>query len=60
MIALLQNTSIEALVMVLLIYKGHTLNKEYVIDILVEQEIIMELKAIEGLLPVHEAQSLAI
>lgn len=52
----MRNTSIEALVMVPLIYKGYTLNKEYVIDILVEQEIIVELKAIEGLLPVHEAQ----
>jgi GxxExxY protein len=39
-----------------LIYKGHLLNKDYVIDILVENEIILELKAIECILPVHEAQ----
>jgi GxxExxY protein len=32
------------------------LNKDYVIDILVEDEIILELKAIERILPVHEAQ----
>lgn len=37
-------------------YKGHLLNKDYVIDILVESEIILELKAIEAILPVHEAQ----
>ena len=37
-------------------YKGYPLNKDYVIDILVESEIIVELKAVEVLLPVHEAQ----
>lgn len=39
-----------------LIYKGYLLNKDYVMDILVEDEIIIELKAVEGILPVHEAQ----
>lgn len=39
-----------------LFYKGEALNKDYVIDMLVEDEIILELKAIEGILPVHEAQ----
>jgi GxxExxY protein len=37
-------------------YKGEALNKDYIIDILVENEIILELKAVEGMLPVHEAQ----
>jgi GxxExxY protein len=37
-------------------YKGEPLNKDYIIDILVEDEIILELKAIDGILPVHEAQ----
>lgn len=37
-------------------YKGYTLNKDYVIDILVEDEIILELKSVETILPVHEAQ----
>ncbi|MBL7847272.1 MAG: GxxExxY protein [Cyclobacteriaceae bacterium] len=46
----------EAMVMVPLVYKSHVLNKEYVIDILVSNEIIIELKAVEGILPVHEAQ----
>jgi GxxExxY protein len=40
-------------------YKGHSLNKDYFIDILVEDEIILELKAVEGILPVHEAQLLS-
>jgi GxxExxY protein len=39
-----------------LYYKGEKLNKEYRIDILVEKEIIIELKAVEFLLPVHKAQ----
>jgi len=39
-----------------LIYKGYELNKDYRIDILVEKEIIIELKAVEFILPVHEAQ----
>jgi GxxExxY protein len=37
-------------------YKGEALNKDYIIDILVEDEIILELKAIEGILKIHEAQ----
>jgi GxxExxY protein len=44
------------MVMVPLFYKGNPLNKEYIIDILVEGEVILELKALDGLLPVHEAQ----
>lgn len=37
-------------------YKGKQLNKEFVIDILVEDLILLELKAIEVLLPIHEVQ----
>jgi GxxExxY protein len=44
------------MVMIPLVYKGIELSKTYVIDILVENEIIIELKAVEGILPVHEAQ----
>lgn len=39
-----------------LFYKGKDLGKDFRIDILVEQEIIIEIKAVEVLLPVHEAQ----
>ena len=46
----------ETIVMLPLIYKGKTLNKSYIVDIIVEKEIIVELKAVECLLPVHEAQ----
>lgn len=37
-------------------FKGETLDKEFVIDMLVEDEIILELKSVEVILPVHEAQ----
>jgi GxxExxY protein len=37
-------------------YKGEFLDKDYIIDILVEDEIILELKAIDAISPVHEAQ----
>ncbi|MFC2151729.1 GxxExxY protein [Bacteroidota bacterium] len=39
-----------------LYYRGHELNKDFRIDLLIENEIILEVKAVEVLLPVHEAQ----
>jgi len=42
-----------------LYYKGEPLNKDYVIDLLVDNEIIIELKAVDELLPIHEAQLLS-
>jgi GxxExxY protein len=39
-------------------YKGQVLHKDFVIDQLVENEIILELKSIDGILPVHDAQLL--
>jgi len=43
----LRRISFSQCVPVPLIYKGEQLNKDYVIDFLVENEIIIELKAIE-------------
>ena len=37
-------------------YKGKELKKEFIIDLLVENKIIIELKAVEDLMPVHEVQ----
>ncbi len=39
-----------------LIYKGKKLNKDFRIDLLVENEIVIELKTVDSILPVHEAQ----
>ena len=52
----MRNIFFKRQVKVPLYYKGIDTGKEFLIDILIENEIILELKAIEGLLPVHEAQ----
>ena len=39
-------------------YKGLHLDAGYRIDVLVENRIVLELKAVETLLPIHEAQLL--
>jgi GxxExxY protein len=41
---------------VALSYKGMPLDKNFIIDVLVENEVIVELKSVETILPVHEAQ----
>lgn len=41
-----------------LIYKGYELSKEFKIDLLVENEIILEIKSVEILLPIHQAQTI--
>ena len=40
-------------------YLGEPLTKDYFIDILVEDEIILELKTVDEILPVHKAQILS-
>lgn len=42
-----------------LCYKGKELNKDFRIDILVENEIIIEVKAVEEIHPIYEAQLLS-
>lgn len=37
-------------------YKGVRIEKGYVIDLLIENSLIVEIKAIERLLPIHSAQ----
>ena len=39
-------------------YKGATLNCDYRLDVVVEQRIIVEIKAVEQLAPIHQAQLL--
>ncbi|VAW14177.1 hypothetical protein MNBD_BACTEROID01-2207 [hydrothermal vent metagenome] len=52
----LRGIFIEHQVPVPLFYKGEDLNKDFRIDLLVAKEIIIELKAVDVILPVHEAQ----
>ncbi len=49
---------VEKQVKLPVIYKGKQLQKDFIIDLLVEKTIVIELKAVECLLPVHEVQVL--
>jgi GxxExxY protein len=40
------------------IYKGHKLDCGYRLDVLVENAVVVELKAIEQIMPIHQAQLL--
>lgn len=41
------------------LYKGSKIDTGFRLDLLVEHELIVEVKAVEGLLPVHSAQLLS-
>jgi GxxExxY protein len=49
---------VESQVYLPVIYDGIEIDAGYRIDILVESAVIIELKAVENLLPIHEAQLL--
>lgn len=40
------------------LYKGHSLNKTFVMDIVVEEMIVLELKAVQELIPLNHIQVL--
>jgi GxxExxY protein len=46
-------------VLVPLIYKGYELSREFKIDILVENEIVLELKSCEEMHPIYVAQTIS-
>jgi GxxExxY protein len=52
----LQNIKAQAQVEIPLVYKGFELGKSYTVDILVEDQVVLELKAIEQVHPVYESQ----
>ena len=52
----LRNINASSQVIIPLYYKRELLSKIFKIDILVENEIVIELKAVDTILPVHEAQ----
>ncbi len=55
----LRNIKYRQQVRIPIVYKGEPVGSEYIIDILVENELILELKAIGIVLPVHKAQLLS-
>lgn len=52
----LRDIAIRTQVPVELMYKGTALGKAYVMDILVEEEIIIEIKSVDVLNPIFESQ----
>lgn len=52
----LRGLFVEQQVYIPLFYKGNELNKDFRIDLLVEKEIVIEIKAVDFVLPVHQAQ----
>ena len=52
----LRKINAEHQVPIPLVYKGFQLSKDFKIDVLVENEIILEIKSSEAKHPVHEAQ----
>lgn len=54
----LRNIPFERQVDLLLNYKGLDLDAGYVIDLIYDKRVIVELKAVERVIPVHEAQLL--
>jgi len=51
----LRNIPFERLVDLSLSYKGNKLDAGYVIDLVYDKRVIVELKAVERVIPVHEA-----
>ncbi len=52
------NLSVKRQISVPLFYRGKALDSQLRIDLLVENTVIVELKAVESLLPIHESQLL--
>jgi GxxExxY protein len=47
---------VESQVVMPIFYDGHIIDNGYRIDMLIEHRLIVELKSIERLLPIHQAQ----
>jgi GxxExxY protein len=55
----LREVFVQYQVKVPLVYKGYETGKEFYIDVLVENEIVIEAKAVDLIHPVHQAQLLS-
>jgi GxxExxY protein len=49
---------VESEKMLPVVYDGLTIDTGYRVDLLVEDEVIVEVKSVESILPIHEAQLL--
>jgi GxxExxY protein len=55
---MLQGISFKPQVRLPLIYKGKPIDNEFIMDLYFPDQLVVELKAVEKLLPIHEAQLL--
>jgi GxxExxY protein len=55
-VLIVRNIPIERQVVLPIVYKGNKLNAVYRVDLLVNKKVVVELKCIEKLLPIHDAQ----
>lgn len=53
-----RNINFESQKIIPINYKNHKIDLNYRIDLIIEDSIVVEIKAIEKLLPVHDAQIL--
>ena len=51
-----QGVSVESEVILPVVYDGEEIDAGYRLDLLVEDRVIVELKAVDRILPIHEAQ----
>src|SRR3954452_25308494 len=54
----IQGIDCQAQVRLPLIYKGEVLDGEFILDVYLPDRLVVELKAVDKLLPIHEAQLL--
>lgn len=50
---------VEKQLLMPVVYKGHILENAYRLDLWVNRKVVVEIKAVEKILPVHEAQILS-
>ena len=51
-----QGLVVESEVILPVVYEGKEIDAGYRLDLLVEEQVIVELKSVEKILPIHEAQ----
>ncbi|MDP1835292.1 MAG: GxxExxY protein [Chlamydiales bacterium] len=54
-----KDLKVESQQLVPIMYKGVKLEREYRLDLIVEDQVIIEIKSVRDLAPVHEAQLLS-
>ncbi|HSR87542.1 MAG TPA: GxxExxY protein [Pontiella sp.] len=51
-----QGVSVRSEVLLPVVYEGETIDAGYRVDLLVDEQVVVELKSVDKVLPIHEAQ----